>query len=564
MALHNVLGRNVIWWEDKNLEKYWTKYSEYIIEKYPNIDNSNHAQIVDIFKDSFNFFVNKFESEVKAETNVAFFASVFGFHDTSIEIYLEQLNGATIAPFDEGDFSTYRRILKLIMELSLDIDLIAGENLINDMVQNRNAYIEKIESLMYLGLWSYTFAEHVAHMDLMGPIHGLEIGEDGIISVLTHKPFGFLIYLVKADYHNHLSKVVVDNVGVEEFKDIVENSIGVSYNDAGQFLQGQVDNPNQKFALLPYQGLKDFTAQNFGYTEGQVERFYSGLVLNRANKLTTIDSILNPQKNERYIYRPMLLLNTNLGECIMISLSKWSESIMTLTTNAIPWGYSPPEWLQIEEYKQYSHSKKDNHDKLLEDEAQKIFENKGIKFDRNIKSFKPAKGNNISCDVPEAGEMDSIFIDEKAQIIYILECKHNRSRFDMVSFRKEFNNFTNSYEPRLELKVKWLEKHRTLIKEHFVHLYPKSEIDISKFTVKGIFLINAPNFNLYNGNMPYFTLTTLEQLVNGTFIEQKYKITLEREKGNRILMVEKPYFTNTHLELAKSKRKGCLPVKFFK
>ena len=166
--------------------------------------------------------------------------------------------------------------------------------------------------------------------------------------------------------------------------------------------------------------------------------------------------------------------------------------------------------------------------------------------------------------MPEAGEMDLVFIDEKEQIIYIMECKHNRSRFDMVSFRKEFSNFTNSYEPRLELKVKWLENHRNLINEHFAHLYPNSEIDTTKFTVKGIFLINAPNFNLYNGNLPYFTLTTLDQLVNGTFIEQKYKIALEGKKGNRTLMVEKPYFTNTHLEIAKSKQKGCWRLNLFK
>lgn len=546
MAVHHILGRNVIWWEDKNLNKYWTKYSNYITQKFPVIDNSNHEQIIEIFKDSFGFFVNEFETEIKAETNVAFFAFTLGLHDTSIEIYLEQLNGVSIAPFGEGDFATYRRILKLILEQSCDIKLVAGVNLLNDMSANRIIYKDKIEDLMYLGLWIYSFAEHVAHMDLMGPIHGLEIGEDGIVSILTNQPFGFLIDKIKEDYNTHSAKVVVDTIGVEEFKIAVEAHLDVNYNNAGQFLQGQVANPNQKFGLIPYQGLKNHGIENFGYSENQMETFYSGLVLSRANKLTIMDSVLNPQKNERYIYRPLLLLNTNLGECIMVSLSKWSESVTTLTTNAIPWGYSPTEWVNIDEFKQFAQNKIDNHDKLLEDEAEKIFINESFKFNRNIKSFKPLKGDNISCDVPEAGEMDFIFIDENNQIIYVLECKHNRSRFDMVSYRKEFSNFTKTYEPRLELKVKWVEQNIELVNEHFGHLYPKSQIDISKFTVKGVFLINAPNFNLYNGNLPYYTLTTLEQLIQGNFIEKKYEITLERDTENLTFLVEKPYFTNTH------------------
>jgi len=546
MAVHHILGRNVIWWENKNLNKYWTKYSKYITHKFPVIDNSNHEQIIEIFKASFGFFINEFETEVKAETNVAFFTFTLELHDTSIEIYLEQLRGVSIDPFDEGDFATYRRILKLILEQSCDIDLLAGENLLNDMSANRIIYKDKIEDLMYLGLWIYTFAEHVAHMDLMGAIHGLEVGEDGIISILTYQPFSFLIEQIKKDYNTHMAKVVVDTIGVNEFKLAIETHLGVNYDNAEQFLQGQVANPSQKFGLIPYQGLKNHGIDNFGYSEDQMETFYSGLVLSRANKLTIMDSVLNPQKNERYIYRPILLLNTNLGECVIISLAKWNESVTTLITNAIPWGYSPTQWVGIEGFKQYAQSKIDNHDKLLEDEVEKMFVNESVKFDRNIKSFKPLKGDNIICDVPEAGEMDFVFIDEKSQSINVLECKHNRSRFDMVSYRKEYSNFTKTYEPRLELKIKWIEQNIELVNEHFGHLYPESKIDISKYTVNGIFLINAPNFNLYNGNLPYFTLTTLQQLIKGKFIEQKYEITLERETENLTFIVEKPYFKNTH------------------
>jgi hypothetical protein len=541
MGVHHILGRNVIWWEDKNLNKYWSKYSKHIINKYPVIDNSNHKQIVEIFKDSFGFFVNEFETQVRAETSVDFFAFVLGLHDTSFEIYLDHLDGASIAPFDERDFATYRRILKLILEQSCDINLVAGVNIINDMSAKRNKHKDKVEDLMYLGLWVYAFAEHVAHMDLMGPIHGLEVGEDGIVSILTNQPFGFLIDEIKKDYNNHTDKVVVDIIGIGEFKLAVEAHLSVNYDNAGQFLQGQVTNPNHKFGLIPYQGLKNFSIQNFGYTEDQMETFYSGLILKRSNKLDVIDSVLNPQKNERHIYRPMLLLNTNLGQCLMVSLLKWGESITTLTTNAISWGYAPSEWINNKGFKQYAQDKIDSHDKLLEDEVEKILKKESIKFDRNIKSFK-----NITCDVPEAGEMDFVYIDEVKKIIYILESKNNRSRFDMVSYRKEYSNFTRTYEPRLKLKIKWIEQNIELVNEHFNDIYPEPILDISKYSVKGIFLINAPNFYLYNGNMPCFTLTTFEELIQGKYIEKKYEITLEREAENLTFLVEKPYFTNTH------------------
>ncbi len=545
MAVHEVLGRNVIWWENKNLQKYWTKLSEYIVQKYPEIDNNNPEQIISIFKDCFGYLVNEFESELKAQTNIAFFAFILGLHDSSIEIYKKQLSGELIAPFNDIDFSIYRRILKLILEQSCDIDLIVGVDIRSDLLNFKDEYTEIVQDLMYLGLQIYSFSEQVAHMDLMGPIHGIEIGEDGIMSILTNQPFSFLIDQINEDYVTHNEKVVVDTIGVDEFKLAVESHIGVNYDNASNFLQVQLGNPDAKFDLISYQELKNFTIDHFGYSEEEIETFYSGLVLRRDNKLNVIDSVLNPQRNNRYVYRPILFLHTNLGKRIMVSLDKWSESIVTLTTNAIPWNHAPIEWNANVGFNQYVQEKLRNHDKLLEDEVEKIIQDNSIKFDRNITSLKQIQGDNIRCDIRGVGEIDFIYLDEINHIIYILECKHNRSRFDMVSFRKEYSNFINGYEQRIESKVQWIENNKNIVNEHFGLIYTKDNFNISDYSVIGAFLINAPNFYLYNGNLPCYTLTTFELFIKGEYAQKKYEITMEQENNNFTFLLERPYFTNT-------------------
>jgi hypothetical protein len=80
----------------------------------------------------------------------------------------------------------------------------------------------------------------------------------------------------------------------------------------------------------------------------------------------------------------------------------------------------------------------------------------------------------------------------------------------MVSFRKEHNNFTDKYESRLKSKEKWIKDNIVVVNEHFELKYPSERIDLSDYTVEGVFVINAPNFYLYNGVMPCFTLSTLQ------------------------------------------------------
>ena len=295
--------------------------------------------------------------------------------------------------------------------------------------------------------------------------------------------------------------------------------------------------------MIPIEVLKKEIISNHGVREEDLDQYYAGISLNLNNALPISQSVLNPQDQNRYIYRPLLDLNTNIGNVALISVDKFSESNITLTTNAIPWGIAPQEWLDNEGFKQFVEQKNANHDKLLENEVQYLIEAVGIPFVRNIKSFRQLSGDYISCDIKGVGEMDFLFIHPEQKTLYIVECKHNRSRYDMVSWRKEYSNFTIGYEQRLQAKVNWVDENKEAVDQHFKQLHKES--DILKFSIVGIFIINAPNFYLYNGNLPCYTLNTFEQLLNNTYSPITFEIIINRHGRKDITVpVDRPYFTN--------------------
>src|SRR5690606_41235154 len=71
------------------------------------------------------------------------------------------------------------------------------------------------------------------------------------------------------------------------------------------------------------------------------------------------------------------------------------------------------------------------------------------------------------------------------------------------------------------------------------------------------YLINAPNFYLYDGIYPCYTLHSLEQLLERGIVSTVYDITLKRKLFKRTFRIQRPYFTNA-LEASIEIDKGLL------
>jgi hypothetical protein len=214
-----------------------------------------------------------------------------------------------------------------------------------------------------------------------------------------------------------------------------------------------------------------------------------------------------------------------------------------ITTNALPYGVCPSEWIKYRQIKNFVEYTSLNHDKVLEFPLQELLRRHDYKFDNNIKSLKRIKGDNVNIEKKEGvGEIDLIFLDEKQCIIYVCECKHNRTRMDINNWKRDYWNFKATYEKQLGNKLSWTDSNKNILGEHFSTIYSEERIDLSTYQTKGLFIINAPTIYMYNGKYRAITLTDFENLLIGQFDDVQFHFI--NEDSGKEFFVEHPYFDN--------------------
>jgi hypothetical protein len=293
--------------------------------------------------------------------------------------------------------------------------------------------------------------------------------------------------------------------------------------------------------VIKYSTLVETIAKQNGYDKSLVHDFYSGMMISKENKLTFEDGILRNQDIRRHVYRPIIKLNIDNIECCIIGMNKWLESFTSLISNALPFGVCPVEWMKHQPIIEYMQHLQNTHDRILEDPAIQLIEKKRFKNERNLKSIRTKKGDNISIIKKGVGEIDIVFINEVDKIIYVCECKHNRSRFDFFNWKRDYHNFKDKYELQLTNKIRWIDENKTLLLEH-VELKYCATIEIkNEYVVKGIFIINAPTIYMYDCLYPTLTLKNFQELINGNYRPKQF-IYIDRNNEKKI--IEMPYFQN--------------------
>lgn len=227
----------------------------------------------------------------------------------------------------------------------------------------------------------------------------------------------------------------------------------------------------------------------------------------------------------------------------VIGTNKWKESLSQLSTNCFPFGLFPEEWKTNKDLKKFIENINNTHDKILQEPIIEIIDHNSFPYELDIKSYQTHKKQfiNINNDI---GDIDILFLDPWNMIIYVCECKHNRSRFDYNNWKRDYANFKGKYEEQLERKVNWASQNIEVIENHFNlrKENPIPKIDLSGYSVEGIFIINAPTLYMFNSKYKCYTIYDFSKLMKGETVYMNFQLTVEDQDKSYI--IEHPYFDN--------------------
>jgi len=519
--------------------KYWRFLSDYFIRFYGKDKITDPYWVQKILINCFGLLSYNFRYLIKKERRASFYVFVQNFHENSVLLWKESTENNPDLEISI-DFPGVRRILKLILEEATSLDLIGHPNFGNEINTNLQYYTRLIEEILYVGIWYFGISEYIAKSKLFPDAINLGIEDDDLIIYENH-PFNHLFRYIETDIPNHDQEIVVDD-NVDLIKQTFRDSLGVDYDVLGYAIAIQPEIPGARFGIFNLEVLKDNIITHYHYDRNVVDDFYAGLTLSKDNLLFLDERVLSNQENHRIVYRPILKYKIDGVYYEMIGYNKWLESLTSLSTNSIPWGKGPEEWMKYESIKRLIINIQNNHDKILENPVKDLLTANGLIFDSNIKTLLTEDNNNIRIDREGIGEIDIVFVRENHHQIFICECKHNRSRFDFNNWRRDYTNFINDYEPKLNRKIDWCTNNRELLNVHFHRKFADFELDISSYSVRGIFIINAPTLYMYDGKFKAFTLHDFGSLLKDEYIEPIFRF--HDIDNDKVFNIEHPYFQN--------------------
>ncbi|UPT69941.1 MAG: hypothetical protein M0D53_12475 [Flavobacterium sp. JAD_PAG50586_2] len=537
MAIRTVFNKKVVLPNFDFSKKYWPIVTEEVEKEIAGKEIKDAAVVEELLKRCFSKLCQIFEEKIAEQKKVSFFICCQYLHEDSIDLWQLQTQGVTL-PIDEEDFAAARKSLKIILEQSTKLDLTGSPDFIEELKQNTEKYVEIIEELLYIGHWCLLLSEYTARCQLFPKSMGLKMEASELV-ILTYQPYPALFKYIFEDIPKHNSHVALsDSIG--EFKDIIKDNFNIGYDDLSNFILQQEYRPAYRFSLTLIEPLIETLIKETNCDEEFVRSFYAGLTVNKENCLSVEKCIYNNQDLNRHIYRPILELTVDGKKHNIIGFKKWMESFTTLTTNCFPFGLYPIEWQKFPQIKAFIQKVDNTHDKILQDPVEKILNDNKILNEIDIASFDQGNGTNINI-TNTVGDIDILFLDRKYKIIYVCESKHNRSRFDLNNWRRDYANFKEKYEKQLDRKVDWATHNKKVIETHFKNKFGGTfNESLDDYDIRGIFIINAPTLYMYNGRYRAFTIYDISKLVTTGYIDVKFELT--SETTGKTYLIEHPYF----------------------
>lgn len=428
--------------------------------------------------------------------------------------------------------------MKCILEQGCNLDLIGHPFFYKEICENAEGYIKRLEELLYIGQRAFELTEYIARSLLCPHSIGIHVIK-GELTIIIYPPFNTLFGFIFNDNKRHNSTVVVSDC-VYEFKQIMNDDLNVSLDNLSGFVGNQLKDKRYRFGVFKLDELLTELNTSLGYSKEILKELYEGLIIQRSNVMNFEDCLLKTQDERRFMYRPILQYKIDGTDYWMCGANKWAESLTQLTTNCFPFGQFPSEWKGILPLNKFIKKIMNTHDKVLEEPAIEIIKKANLKVDKNVTYLRKRNNQNLNLVKEKLGEIDLIFIDETHEIIYIAECKHNRSRYEFHNWRRDIENFRCKYENQLNNKSAWIKTNVIALLEHFEILYSCSIKNKPQYKIVPLFIINSPTLYMYDSDYLVVTLLDLELLLKGKHVTIEFNGEL---KGKAISLLP-PYFQN--------------------
>ena len=524
--------------------KYRKELSQKIIAKFGKASFKEPKLVREVLTFSLEYFISEFRAICLTETSVRFYQNVLRLHENATE--LAHLYKEPEYPKEIGEYyiAKYRRILKFILETGCEVKMVTNE------ISRQKVEI-LLDDLIFLGEMILTCVDIFAEQTMIEDVIEVSFDKNELYYFTRNHHYEFIFEYIIEQFGSYLEKPIVDNNGFDDFKNALQNCFGIKYENISHIIASIEQELKPKGGTVVGVGWETWTLnlhKLYNVPLDAAEQFFRGLTLDKTNKMSLLDLACKPYNLNRYLYKPILIWNINGADFSLLVHSAWAETIIQYTTNAIPWGKAPTEWMQNKHFKHYVNRKEDEHDKWLDDAVEEKCTNLNMLYDRNVKFLNTVNGT-VRIDGEGLGEIDFIVISEKTKKILITDCKHLVSRYDIVNQRNDFNAFSigskknKSYNQTITNKLIWYNQNKNLVEEHFRIKYNNPSISLKNYIFEGIFIVNTPTFYMYNSEYRIYTLKQIEDVFLGKFIDPVFTIFSEDEDCHKMLKVTYPYFT---------------------
>ena len=547
MGVYKVKGKYLIFKGEYSSEKkFREELSKDILSKFgkPNYDSE---KITEILSYCLDYFIKNFQDICLNEKSVRFYQQIFRFHEQATELVYKFSDESSSSDIDFKYIALYRRILKFILEMGCEVPMHNNEKMDSAF---KKRFEDKLNDLLYLGEMIMTCVSFYSEQTMIEDVADISFDEDNLFVFSRRHHYNFIFEHMSKELGGQLSKAVVDDTdlaGLNDLKKALNDCFNIKYENVGHIIASIHETNKSKggdVVGVGWESLPFNLTQFYGVDKEVSEQFFRGLTLDKNNKMSLLDLACKPYKLNRYIYKPIIIWNIDGNDYALFGKNAWAETFIQFSSNAIPWGKAPEIWLKNKCFRKYVHRKEDDHDKWLDDAVEKKISDNNIYFDRNVKVINHNSGNT-SIDVQGLGEIDFIIASKATKKLYIADCKHLLGRYDIPNQRNDYNAFTSRKKPynkTLESKIKWFKDNISLVNQHLQKKYKKPEIDISEYTVEGIFIINTPTFYMYNSVYRIYDINQIENIILGKHTDPTFTVVIDEDEHTKFLNIEYPYF----------------------
>lgn len=548
MAIHKIHDNYLVYKGRKIAEaKYRKELSAQLIDKFGR-DPYDQKVITEIITFCLTYYISKFETICKAEKSYTFYKNIFWFHEQVTEATHKNLVDDTLPKEISGNYiASYRRILKFIIEIGCEIEMISGEE-IDDNYRKRSELI--LDDLLFLGEMIMICVDLYAEQRMIEDVAEITFDKNSLYTFSRRHHYEFIFSHISKEFGSKITKHIVDPNGFEDFEKALESCLGIKYKDVSHLLASIQQELKLEHGDAVAVGWETFILNMnglFGVSKEIAEQFFGGLRLNLDNKMSLLDLACKPYNLNRFIYRPIVMWKVDGKEFGVFGSNSWTEAIVQLTTNAIAWGKAPKEWMLNECFKTYVHRKEDEHDKWLDDAVEEKLNLVSLTYDRNVKRINTKK-TTYNIDVEGLGEIDFIIIAPTINKIFISDCKHLLGRYDIVNQKNDFNAFavgskkTKSYNQTLSNKLEWFNTNIKQLEEHFQIKYANPQLSFDNYKIEGIFIVNSPTFYMYNSDYRIYTIDQITEVLLGKYVDPTFMILIEEDEYEKMLNIKYPFF----------------------